>query len=72
MLNLAEPTEVIVKLGPQEKLFNLTLQQGFDENAPSTSIHRHAQRFIITGRVACSSTCRVTPPRMSWRNRECE
>ena len=31
-----------------------------------------AQRFIITGRLARSSTCRVTPPRMSWRSRECE
>src|SRR5215472_13388614 len=30
------------------------------------------QRFIITGRLARSSTCRVTPPRMSWRRRECE
>ena len=28
--------------------------------------------FISTGSFACSSTCRVTPPRISCRNRECE
>jgi hypothetical protein len=27
---------------------------------------------IIKGTVACSSTWRVTPPRINWRSRECE
>lgn len=36
----------------------------------ATGAANPVQRHISTGRSAFSSTCRVTPPRMSWRRRE--
>ena len=48
----------------------IQLDVGADRRRASAGPPPH--RFIITGMAACSSTCRVTPPRISWRSRECE
>ena len=40
--------------------------------ARGAGLPAHHHRLIITGRVAFSSTWRVTPPRINWRRRECE
>jgi hypothetical protein len=46
--------------------------QRFDHRSRTAQLPASYYLCIISGTVACSSTWRVTPPRINWRRREWE